>query len=266
MLPIGSHFSATALSAIKSELKTNLGIDNTRYGVLSSSVSIINTLFPILGGIFIDMFGSIWGTIVVNIFVIIGSLLTALGAKYTSFPLMVVGRVVFGIGSGLIVTMQESLLSKWFRTQSLAIAIGLQLSISRLASFLGTIASNPVAQDTGDWVWPFWLALILCGFSMVMNIIYALIVRHLSGNNVLNKKDVMKLKAKKSFSFALSLVSLCFIGELLSLNSSMLLYGPLSKQLALNLFKCTLVLPLFLLVTKLVRPKLFRLLLLRSWA
>ncbi|KAI7880909.1 MFS general substrate transporter [Lichtheimia hyalospora FSU 10163] len=199
MLPIGSHFSATALSAIKAELKTNLGIDNTRYGVLSSSVSIINTVFPILGGIFIDMFGSIWGTIVVNVFVIIGSLLTALGAKFTSFPLMIVGRVIFGIGSGLIVTMQESLLSKWFRTQSLAIAIGLQLSISRLASFLGTIASNPVAQETGDWVWPFWLALIICGFSMVMNIIYALVVRHLSGNNVLNKNDVMKLKAKKSF-------------------------------------------------------------------
>ena len=30
-------------------------ISNTRYGVLSSSVSIINTVFPILGGYFIDV-------------------------------------------------------------------------------------------------------------------------------------------------------------------------------------------------------------------
>lgn len=95
---------------------------------------------------------------------------------------MVAGRVIFGIGSGLIVTMQESLLSKWFRTQSLSIAIGIQLSVSQLASFLGTLAANPLAARTGNWVWPFWLSLILCGFSMIMNVVYALMVRHLSGN------------------------------------------------------------------------------------
>lgn len=145
------------------------------------------------------MFGSVWGTLVVNLFVIIGSLLTALAAKYTSFPLMVVGRVIFGIGSGLIVTMQESLLSKWFRTQSLAIAIGLQLSISRLASFLGTLVAHPIADRTDDWVWAFWLSFIICGFSIIMNLVYALIVRHLSGQNVLNKEDTLKLKAKKTF-------------------------------------------------------------------
>ncbi|KAI9496154.1 major facilitator superfamily domain-containing protein [Zychaea mexicana] len=201
MLPVGSHFSATALSAMKSSLKENLLIDNARYGVLSAAVSIINTIFPIVGGVFIDLFGSVWGTLVVNLFVIIGSLLTAIAAKYTSFPLMVVGRVIFGIGSGLIVTMQESLLSKWFRTESLAIAIGLQLSISRLASFLGTLAANPVADRTGDWVWAFWLALIICVFSVIMNLVYALIVRHLSGNNVMNKEDALKLKRKKTFKF-----------------------------------------------------------------
>ncbi|KAI9268034.1 major facilitator superfamily domain-containing protein [Phascolomyces articulosus] len=199
LLPVGSHFSASALSAMKSSIKTNLMIDNTRYGVLASAVSIINTIFPVLGGVFMDLFGSVWGTLVVNLFIIIGSLLTAIAGKYTSFPLMVVGRVIFGIGSGLIVTMQESLLSKWFRTQHLSIAIGLQLSISRLASFLGTLAANPVAQSTGDWVWAFWLALIICAFSVVMNLVYALIVRHLSGNNVMNKEDVFKLKRKKSF-------------------------------------------------------------------
>ncbi|KAI7848209.1 major facilitator superfamily domain-containing protein [Circinella umbellata] len=199
MLPVGSHFSASALSAMKSSIKSNLVIDNTRYGVISSAVSIINTIFPILGGVFMDLFGSVWGTLAVNVFIIIGSLLTAIAAKYSSFPLMVVGRVVFGIGSGLIVTMQESLLSKWFRTQHLAIAIGLQLSISRLASFIGTLAANPVAESTGDWVWAFWLALIICAFSVVMNLVYALIVRHLSGNNVINKEDVFKLKRKKSF-------------------------------------------------------------------
>ncbi|CAO3703825.1 unnamed protein product [Rhizopus stolonifer] len=181
LFPLGSHFSASALSAMKRPIIQNLGISNTKYGVISASVSIINTIFPIAGGIFIDIFGSVWGTLAINLVIILGALLTALAAKYESYALMVVARVVFGIGSGLIVTMQESLLSKWFRTRHLSIAIGLQLSISRLSTFLGTLVANPVANSTGDWVWSFWLSLILCCFSIAMNLVYALVVRHLRG-------------------------------------------------------------------------------------
>ncbi|ORZ25650.1 major facilitator superfamily domain-containing protein [Absidia repens] len=199
LLPLGSHFSQSALGAMKKSIKSELGIDNTRYGVLSSSVSIINTVFPIAGGLFIDMFGSVWGTLAVNVLIIIGSLLTAIAGKYTSFPLMIVGRVIFGIGSGLIVTMQESLLSKWFRTNNLAIAIGLQLSISRLATFLGTLVSNPIAKATGDWVWPFWLSFIICAFSIAMNVVYALIVKNLRGRITASQSEIDKLKAKKTF-------------------------------------------------------------------
>ncbi|KAI9251198.1 major facilitator superfamily domain-containing protein [Sporodiniella umbellata] len=200
--PIGSHFSQSALSAMKAQIKTNLHINNTQYGVISSSVSIINTIFPILGGIFVDVFGSVWGTLAVNFVVIVGSLLTAIAAKYQSFGLMVAGRVIFGIGSGLIVTMQESILSKWFRTQNLAIAIGLQLSISRLATFLGTLVANPIAKKTGDWVWAFWLSFIICGFSILMNIIYAITVRHLRNDSkMLSKQEINQLKTRKKFDW-----------------------------------------------------------------
>ncbi|KAI8062319.1 major facilitator superfamily domain-containing protein [Gilbertella persicaria] len=214
LFPLGAHFSQSALSAMKAQIKSNLVINNTQYGVLSSSVSIINTIFPIAGGIFVDMFGSIWGTLGINLVVIIGSLLTAIAAKYHSFGLMVAGRVIFGIGSGLIVTMQESILSKWFRTQNLSIAIGLQLSISRLATFLGTLVANPIAVSTGDWVWAFWLSFIICCFSIIMNLIYAVIVRHLRRKAIaenhsknaaagigglMTKEEVKNLKRRKAF-------------------------------------------------------------------
>jgi MFS family permease len=155
-----------------------------------------------------DMFGSVWGTLAVNFIIIIGSLLTCIAAKVESFGLMVAGRVLFGIGSGLIVTMQESMLSKWFRTQNLSIAIGLQLSISRLATFLGTLVANPIAQRTGDWVWSFWLSFIICCFSILMNLVYALVVRHLrrqSGDKdsagALTKLEIQQQKKRKAFHF-----------------------------------------------------------------
>ncbi|CAO3702432.1 unnamed protein product [Rhizopus stolonifer] len=204
LLPAGRHFSNNALTAMKSEIKSNLHIDNTKYGVISSSVSIINTISPIFGGIFIDMFGSIWGTLVVNIVVIVGSLLTAIAAKYDSFGLMVAARVIFGIGSSLIIAIQQSLITKWFRSKNLAVAVGVQLSISRLCMFLGTLVANPIAARTGDWVWSFWLSLIICGFSLIMNMIYILVVHHLlkgAQNGILSKDDLKKLKQKKKFDW-----------------------------------------------------------------
>ncbi|KAI8098335.1 major facilitator superfamily domain-containing protein [Gilbertella persicaria] len=201
LFPFGSHFSASALSAMKKQIVSNLAITNTQYGVISAAVSIINTIFPIAGGIFIDIFGSVWGTLAINFMIILGSLLTAISAKYNSYALMVVARVVFGIGSGLIVTMQESLLSKWFRTRHLSIAIGLQLSISRLSTFLGTLVANSVAKASGDWVWSFWLSFILCCFSIAMNLIYALVVRYLQGQATLTAKEKETLKRKKTFKW-----------------------------------------------------------------
>ncbi|KAG2233913.1 hypothetical protein INT48_004401 [Thamnidium elegans] len=201
MFPFGSHFSASAISAMKSRLVTNMNISNTQYGVVSAAVSIINTIFPIAGGVFIDIFGSVWGTLAINFMIILGALLTAIAAKIESYPLLVVARVIFGIGSGLIVTMQESLLSKWFRTKHLSIAIGLQLSISRLSSFLGTLVANAVAEAAGDWVWAFWLSFILCCFSIAMNLVYALVVRHLQGQVILSENEKIALKKKKTFKW-----------------------------------------------------------------
>jgi MFS family permease len=100
--------------------------------------------------------------------------------------------------------MQESILSKWFRTQNLSIAIGLQLSISRLATFLGTLVANPIAVKTGDWVWAFWLSFIICVFSILMNLIYALVVRHLRRSHsqtgaIMSKQEITKVKKRKAF-------------------------------------------------------------------
>ncbi|ORZ13104.1 major facilitator superfamily domain-containing protein [Absidia repens] len=179
LLSAGGHFSASAISAMKSTVKSQLHIDNTKYGVLSSSVSIINTLIPIAGGTFVDTFGAIWGTLAANFMIVLGSILTAMAAKFHSFTVMIIGRIVFGIGSGVIVTMQESILSKWFRTRQLALVIGIQFSVGRLAAFMGTLVSNPIVEATGDWVWTFWLGLIFCAFSAAMNVIYACVVKYI---------------------------------------------------------------------------------------
>ncbi|CAO3693177.1 unnamed protein product [Rhizopus stolonifer] len=199
-LSIGAHFSVSSLSAMKSQIKSNLHIDNTKYGVISSSVYTVNTIFTIFGGMFIDYFGSIWGTLAANLVVVIGALLAGLAAQYNSYGLMVAGRLIFGLGAGLIVTMQESILSKWFRNHNLAIAMGIELSVSRLSSFLGTLTANPIAVRTGNWVWAFWLSLIMCCFSFLTNIVYVLVVRRLR-TNTQPQQSTTRSEAKKKFDW-----------------------------------------------------------------
>jgi MFS family permease len=46
--------------------------------------------------------------------------------------MMVIGRLLYGIGSGTIVTVQVAILSHWFKGKGLAIVVGIQISASRL--------------------------------------------------------------------------------------------------------------------------------------
>lgn len=85
-------------------------INNTQFGILVSSVTLVNTILPLLAGVFIDdlsSLGSIRGTTLVSVVIFIGSIFVSIGSSRNSYPLMVTGQVIYGLGGGMIVTMQE---------------------------------------------------------------------------------------------------------------------------------------------------------------
>jgi MFS family permease len=99
-------------------------------------VSIVNTVLPLLGGIFIDIFGTIPGSIVTTILIAVGNILVALSTSSANLSMMIIGRVLYGIGSGTVVIVQETILSQWFKGRSLAAVIALMMTISRLVRVL----------------------------------------------------------------------------------------------------------------------------------
>ena len=109
-----------------------LGISNSQYGVIQSSVSLVNTILPILGGVFIDTFGTSAGSILATSLIAAGNILVAISTNLRSFVVMVIGRILYGIGSGTIVTIQVAILSHWFKGKGLAIVVGVQIAMSRL--------------------------------------------------------------------------------------------------------------------------------------
>ena len=53
--PIGTNWADSSLGPLKNTLRTEMGITNTQFGVISSSDAIINSVWPIVGGIMLDV-------------------------------------------------------------------------------------------------------------------------------------------------------------------------------------------------------------------
>lgn len=97
-------------------------INNTQFSILLSSVTLVNTILPLLAGIFIDdisSLGSIRGTTLVSIIIFIGSAMVSIASHANSYPLMVTGQIIIGLGGGMIVTMQEGQLKLYISFLSL---------------------------------------------------------------------------------------------------------------------------------------------------
>jgi len=60
---------------------------------------------------------------------------------------MIAGRVVFGLGGESMSVAQSAIVSKWFKGKELAMALGLNLSISRLGSVINGIVVPQIYNE-----------------------------------------------------------------------------------------------------------------------
>ncbi|KAI8980829.1 major facilitator superfamily domain-containing protein [Pilobolus umbonatus] len=202
-LAVGSHFAAHTLGALKSIIKREYDISNSQYGVIQSSVSIVNTILPLLGGLFIDAFGTIPGSILTTILITLGNVLVALSSSTTNVHMMIMGRILYGIGGGTVVIVQETILSQWFSGRSLAVVIALMMTVSRLSSFLAQATVVPIANWLGWYGYGLWFSALLCVFSLVINLVYIVLLKSVTSKNSLRYCRVQKnVKHKKMFRWS----------------------------------------------------------------
>ncbi|KAI7901901.1 major facilitator superfamily domain-containing protein [Cokeromyces recurvatus] len=187
---------------MKNTIKHEFGITNSQYGVIQSSVAIVNTILPVVGGIFIDAFGTIPGALLTTLLITSGNILVALAASPKSLYVMVMGRVLYGIGSGTVVIVQETILSQWFTGRSLAGVVALMLTVSRLASFCAQATVIPIANRTGWYGYSLWFSALLCIFSMIITFVYIGLLKTVTKSTITCRKQMEVIKRKKSFSWS----------------------------------------------------------------
>ncbi|KAI8048263.1 major facilitator superfamily domain-containing protein [Thamnidium elegans] len=178
-LPVGCHYLEATLGTLKTTLKSEMNINNTQFSILLSSVTLVNTFLPLLAGVFIDdisSLGPIRATTIVSFVIFFGSLLVSIGATKNSYPCMMTGQIFYGLGGGMIVTMQEGILSRWFRDKELAIIIGIVLCVARLTKWAAKMVAYPILNSTGSHAWPIHVATIFCAGGALINSIYWIVM------------------------------------------------------------------------------------------
>ncbi|KAI9297440.1 MFS general substrate transporter [Neoconidiobolus thromboides FSU 785] len=199
LLAFGSHYSGHALGSLKADLKKNMQITNHEYGVLQSSVALVNTILPVIGGLSIDKFGTSKGSILATSFITLGTIMVAISTNISYFPMMIIGRLVYGLGSGTIVIIQGAIITHWFKDSHLSSIMGMKMISSRVASFLAMASVIPIAQKTGFYGNGFWLAAILCILSLLFNIFFVILSN--KQKEELSNEELEDLKKKKKFEY-----------------------------------------------------------------
>jgi len=170
----GSYFAYDSVAAIAPSLIEALHADRAAVGSMYSAYSFAAIAAVLLGGFLIDKIGTRRASLLFSAVLTVGACIVAFAP---SIGWIYVGRLLFGMGSEPLVVAQSAILARWFRGKELALSFGIALTVSRLGT-LFTFNSEALIASRHGWRAALWVAALLCGVSLVANLLY----------NVLDKK------------------------------------------------------------------------------
>jgi len=179
-LMFGTYWFQDFFSGLKTLMESQMGFTSTQYGTLIGLTTIANIFgMIIIGGIIIDKWGIRVSGILYGSVATLGAAITALGASgffsddpASKLPVMIVGRILFGVGLEVCCVVVLKAIVKWFKGYELALAMAISMAIGRLGSAMGIALSPDIG---GGVVQPaITFAATLIGIGLIMYIVYIL--------------------------------------------------------------------------------------------
>lgn len=169
----GNYFAFDNPAVLNKPLQEYMRMTDDQFAyflnLLYTTYSIPNVILPWLGGYAADRFGHNKLLIVLSIFVVLGQLVVCLGLERRNIGIMILGRVVFGAAESLAVA-QSAITVKYFRGKELAMALGINLCVSRMGGVMNDFVT-PIIWSKSSVPFAFWCGLFLCVFSLVMALV-----------------------------------------------------------------------------------------------
>lgn len=149
---LGSYYSYDIPSVLNDQFMEHYNINSFNFNLMSSVYSYPNIVLPFFGGFFIDKLGTKVTIVTFVSLIAIGQAVFSVAASIGSFPLALVGRVIFGLGGESLSVGQSTLLALWFRGKEMAMAMGINLSVSRLGSVINDNVSPLFDVNLACWI------------------------------------------------------------------------------------------------------------------
>ncbi|KAG0054122.1 hypothetical protein BGZ83_011909 [Gryganskiella cystojenkinii] len=199
LLGISSHFTLHMTGPLKDVLKESMGISNTQFSLLQSSLTLFPTLMPLIGGLLVERYGTGPSSIVFTTIVIAGQSIVILGCWTHSVKVMIAGYCLFGLGAAPITIIQETMWVRYFKKNGLALVLALGLTSGKLSGFIALATSVPLTTlEPFGFVTPFVVSLVISLFAWSMNLIFLMLLRKpKEGTDTLTKITIL-LKAKQT--------------------------------------------------------------------
>lgn len=149
----GNYYFYDALEPLADLLEKQLHFSNQDIGLLNTAYSTAAFFTVVLGGFLVDRLGIRRALLLFGSICLAASLLTALSP---SFPAMAVGRGLFGMGAESLIVALTAAVAKWFKGKELSFALGMQLMLGRLGSWLAQNSPTWAHAAYSNWQRP-WL-------------------------------------------------------------------------------------------------------------
>lgn len=166
----GNYYAYDSIAPVAELLERQAGFSDTQIGTLNAIYSFPNIIMVLVGGILVDRFGTRRSTVLFAGICLLGTLLTAVAP---SFPVMALGRLLFGLGAESMIVAVTVVLGQWFVGRQLGFAFGVNLSIARAGSYAADMSptlARPLYE--AGWQPPLWLAAGMMGAGVVAAIAY----------------------------------------------------------------------------------------------
>lgn len=183
-------------------LLNELGIDMIVGGWLMSVFAVAGIILSLPAALVLDRLGARLSGILALVFTGLGSVLGALAPNAT---ILLMGRVVEGIGLGLIAVVAPAVIAMWFPPEKRGLPMGIWASWVPLGSFIIFNCANPIV-GLFSWRGVWWFGTLV---SLIALVAYALVVP--KNPDVSSLGDGANPTARVSFSLGLKSPAIWFL-------------------------------------------------------
>ena len=129
---MGSYYTYDSIAPVAGLLRDQRGFTHSQIGLLNAVFNLPNIALALVSGILIDRIGAAMAILIAAIICTAGAVLTAIGDP---FELMLLGRLLFGLGNETLYIALLVGIAQWFHLGGGALAIALFFSMARVGSY-----------------------------------------------------------------------------------------------------------------------------------